>query len=738
MQKSLQLTIYGMHCASCVASVEKMLMAIPGVLSAQVNFSNHLVSLSTNGEVSTAMAISAIEKLGYHAEVIESSAQLMDHVSHEAAQFKPLWIRSLIAFIVGLPLLIDLHWAFLPRITTNSIQWPWMVISLVTFFVLWFCGGHFFRGAWNALKYKQANMDTLVAMGTGVAWLYSTIVVFFPMWIPEMARHVYFETANILVAFILLGNALEQRARGKTSQAIQQLIGLQPKTALLVRDGKEINAPISEVQRGDVIRVKPGEKIAVDGELIEGESYVDESMLTGEPMPVKKKSGDQVSAGTINKTGSFLFQAKRIGKETALAQIIQLVETAQNSKPALAKLADKVASVFVPTVIIIAMLTAIVWAFVAPSPKMAFVLTTSIAVLVVACPCALGLATPISVMVGVGKAAQWGVLIRNGDALQIAKNITMIVFDKTGTLTQGVPTVTDVIAYQMDREAILNVAAILEKHSEHPLGQAIVSAAKKTDGLVKQFQAHEGLGVSGYIDDQKKLIGNVLFMQQHHIDISKAKKAMDEFSAQGKTPVLLATDKELLGVIAIADPIKPDAKQVVNQLHQMHIKVAMLTGDNKNTANAVAKQLGIDTVLAEVLPSDKAEKIKRLQAQNEMVAMVGDGINDAPALAQSHLGCAMGSGTDIAIETADMTLMNNRLITVVNAIRLSRATVRNIKQNLFGAFFYNVCAIPLAAGVFYHLTGWLLNPMIAGLAMALSSVTVVMNANRLRFIKSAA
>ncbi len=732
----VQLAINGMHCVSCVTSVEKALCKIEGVNSVTVNYTQRLARIETQHAIDPQSLINVVVSLGYMAQLVESEQQLAhDHHNTDQQQLQLLWWRSIIAFGVGFPLLIDMHWHWLPNINQPSIQWPWITVSVITLWVLWFCGGRFFRGAWQSLKRFSTNMDTLVAMGTGVAWLYSTVVVVLPMFIPAMARTVYFEAANILIAFILFGNALELKARGKTSEAIHSLIGLQPKTATVIRDGKTIVTSIAAIQLGDVLRVKPGEKIAVDGEVIHGQSSVDEAMLTGEPIPAKKTVGDLVCAGTINKTGSFEFKATKIGKDTALAQIIKLVETAQGAKPKMARLADKIASVFVPAVIIIAIITALVWALVAPAPRIAFVLTTAIAVLVVACPCALGLATPIAVMMGVGKAAQLGILIRNGDALQQAKQLTTVVFDKTGTLTQGAPTVADVEVYAGDKDSLLRMAASIEQHSEHPLAQAIIQATTATLFDATDFVATAGLGVSATVSAQTIFVGNVAFMQQQHINIEQAQTALQQFSKQAKTPVLVAKADTLLGVIAIADPIKQDAKKVIEKLHSLRIRVVMLTGDTENTAQAVAKQLGIDQVMANVLPQDKAQQIKKLQATQQVVAMVGDGINDAPALAQANLGFAMGSGADVAMETADVTLMNNQLLTVVTAIALSRATVRNIKQNLFGAFFYNVCAIPLAAGVFYPLTGWLLNPMVAGLAMALSSVTVVINANRLRFFK---
>jgi Cu+-exporting ATPase len=583
-------------------------------------------------------------------------------------------------------------------------------------------------------------MDTLIALGTGTAWVFSMLVVVFPGIVPSLARHAYFEAAAIIIALINLGQALEMRARGKTSEAIKRLIGLQPKTARVIRDGKEIDIPISEVGLDETIRVRPGEKIPVDGVIIEGHSSVDESMLTGEPMPVEKKTGDEVVGATFNKSGSFLFQAKHIGADTALARIIEMVRRAQSSKPAIGRLADKISAVFVPSVLIIAVLTFLAWFNIGPEPRFSFSLVATMTVLIIACPCALGLATPISIMVGVGKAAEYGILIRNGEALQQAGKLTTIVLDKTGTVTKGQPTVTALVpAAGWDEQKLLAVAASIETGSEHPLAEAIVSAAKAkgiTLSAVSGFEAITGHGVSATMEGKKVLFGNARLMAKHNIDLGDLPKRAEQLAAQAQTPMFLAVADTIAGIVSVADPIKPDSKAAIARLHAIGLKVVMITGDNRATAEAVAREVGLDEVMAEVLPGDKAAKVSGLQTRGEIVGMVGDGINDAPALAQADVGYAIGTGTDVAIESADVTLMRGSLHGVADAIAISRATVRNIKQNLFGAFIYNVLGIPIAAGALYPFTGLLLNPIIAGAAMALSSVTVVSNANRLRWFQS--
>jgi len=598
-------------------------------------------------------------------------------------------------------------------------------------------GGHFFTGAWKAFRHHQANMDTLVALGTGAAWLYSMLVTLFPEAVPSLARHAYFEASATIIAFINLGSALETRARGKTSAAIKRLLGLQPRTARVIREGRELDIPIGEVGLDETIRVRPGERVPVDGVLIDGHSSLDQSMLTGEPLPVERGIGDQVVGGTINRSGSFLMRATRIGADTVLARIVELVRRAQGAKPPLGRLADQVAGVFVPTVLILAVITLLAWYNFGPEPRAGYMLVAAMSLLIIACPCALGLATPISIMAGVGKAAEQGILIRNGEALQRAGQIDTLVLDKTGTLTRGRPALVDLLpAPGWDKEGVLQLAADLEAGSEHPLAQAILEQARE-QGLkprrVKDFQAQAGRGAGARLADGRAgLIGSARLLRENGIDPSAWQETEAAMAAKGQTPIYLAVDNQVAGVLALADPIKADSIEALRRLKSAGLRLVMITGDHRVTAEAVARELGIEEVIAEVLPEEKAQRVQALQASGAVVAMVGDGINDAPALAQADLGFAIGTGTDIAIESADVALMGGHLSGVVYAIAISRATVRNIKQNLFGAFVYNSLALPLAAGALYPFTGLLLNPMIGGAAMALSSVTVVSNANRLR------
>lgn len=619
----------------------------------------------------------------------------------------------------------------LPPLTAQLF---WLPVSLITLATVYYSGGHFYRGAWQALKRGSSNMDTLITLGTASAWIYSTFVVLFISLIPDVAQHVYFETAVMILAFINAGSGLESRAQADTATAIEKLIKLAPKTTTVIRDGQEVETAISKIQVDDLIRIRPGEKIAVDGVIIEGQSHLDESMLTGEAMPISKARNDLVYAGTINKTGSFVFRATAIGEKTALANIIHLVQQAQQSKPSIAKLADRISGIFVPVVISIAILTATLWLMLGPQPKIAFSLTTSMAVLLIACPCALGLATPISVMLGIGRAADHGILIKNADALQLCANITTVVFDKTGTLTQAKPTVVKILPLNHFTEHdILTMAASVEQHSEHPWAKAIIKAAKQQHCHLKpatHFNAIEAAGVQAHIDNKTVLVGNLALLTQHNITPDKELNTAS-FTAKAQTPIYVAISEQLAGIIIITDPIKDEAKTVIAELNQQQINTIMLTGDQQHTADAIAKQLGITQVIAEVKPKHKAEKIRALQQQGEVVAMVGDGINDAPALTQADIGFAIGTGTDVAIESADVSLMAGKLDGVTKAIHLSQITMRNIKQNLFGAFVYNSLGIPIAAGVLYPWLHILLNPMFAALAMAASSLTVVLNASRL-------
>ena len=736
----IRLSVSGMSCAGCVATVEDALRAVPGVTAANVNFAEHTAQVS--GDVAADTLVAAVRKAGYDAAELRGLADEEEKEAAEFAHYRRLLRKAAVAGVVALPLVIgDMLLGLVPMLHDPGGRTFWAVTGVATLAVLIYSGGHFFTGAWKAFRNHNANMDTLIALGTGSAWLYSMVVVAFPDSVPVLARHAYFEAAAVIIALINFGGALEMRARGKTSEAIKRLIGLQPKTARVVRDGVEVDVPIAEVGLDETVRVRPGEKIPVDGVVIEGHSSVDEAMLTGEPLPVEKTPGAEVVGGTLNKTGSFLFQAKRIGKDMALARIIELVRQAQNSKPAIGRLADRISSVFVPAVLIVTVITFLLWYNLGPDPRISFALVTAITVLVIACPCALGLATPISIMVGVGKAAEHGILIRSGEALQRAGQLSVIVLDKTGTVTLGEPRVTRIdAADDWDETGLLRLAASIEAASEHPLAAAVVGSAQArgiAPAAVAGFAATAGGGVCGEVDGRRVCLGNPRFLTAQGI-------AMDDWTARGaamaeqaQTPLYVAVDGAIAGIVGVADPIKPDARDAIAAMHAAGLRVVMLTGDNAVTAQAVARELDIDSVRAEVLPADKAAEVAALQAEGAVVGMVGDGINDAPALARADVGFALGSGTDVAMESADVTLIGGSLFAVLDAIRISRATVRNIRQNLFGAFVYNVLGIPIAAGALYPALGMLLNPMIAGAAMALSSVTVVSNANRLRAWKSA-
>lgn len=737
---SYRFRLSGIHCASCVAKIEKSLKSIQGVFGATVNLADHSAMVQLEEGISPEVVIVAITQLGYGAALDEGTNSETNAPELAEKQYYDVLIRkTLVAALFGIPLFVLGLFGLEPSLQTQMGYWASLLLGALTVSVLAYSGGHIFKGAWKSLGAHTANMDTLIAIGTGIAWLYSMIAILLTQYLPAMAQHVYFETAVIIIALINLGQVLELRARRHTSQAIQRLMKLQPKTARILRDGQEIDVLIETLQLGDLIRVRPGEQIPVDGELTEGSSHVDESMLTGEPLPNEKNIGDTVIGGTLNKNGSFIFKATHVGKETVLAQIIQLVQQAQSSKPALARLADQVSAYFVPTVLIISILTALIWFNIGGEPRISYMLVTAMSVLVIACPCALGLAVPISVMVGIGKAAEYGVLIRHADALQQTGELTTIILDKTGTITQGQPQVTGIYpAHEGDEKRILTWAASLEAGSEHPIAESILKAAKtqQYDLLaISQFQAITGHGINGLIDHQNVWLGNQRLIDAQSIPWGNFKTRADELATAGQTPVFVATDQEILGIITISDPIKSDSKNAIERLKNMGLKVIMITGDHHITANAIAEQVGIHDVMAEILPKDKAVKVKELQAKGEKVGMVGDGINDAPALAQAEVGFAIGTGTDIAIESAGITLMRGSLHGIADAIIISKKTVQNMKQNLFGAFIYNIIGIPIAAGILFPFTGLLLNPMLASAAMALSSVTVVSNANRLRFLK---
>ncbi len=736
-ERTVRLSISGMSCAGCVSSVEEALRAVPGVREASVNLAERTAVVT--GSAPAEALIEAVRGAGYDAAELTGLDDDERKEEQERAHYRRLMRQFVVATAWGAPLLAGAYLDWFPEFETVGGRLFWLATGLVTAAVMYYSGRHFFIGAWKAFRVHNANMDTLIALGTGNAWLYSMGVALFPEAVPAIAREAYYDAAAIIIGFINLGQALEMRARGRTSEAIRRLIGLQPKTARVVREGRELDVPIEEVGLDETIRVRPGERIPVDGVILEGRSSVDESMLTGEPMPVEKGPGDEVIGGTINVSGTFLYQAKRIGRDTVLAQIIEMVRRAQATKPPIGRLVDKVASVFVPVVLIVAVVTFLAWFNLGGEERLSYAVVTSVTVLVIACPCALGLATPISIMVGVGKAAEHGILIRNGEALQRACELTAVVLDKTGTVTEGRPSVTELVpAAGCTEEELLRLAAGVERGSEHPLAHAILEAAAGRGIEVpppEGFEAIAGHGVRARVEGRTVLFGNRRLMEREGVDVSALEARAAELAARARTAMYLAADGRAMGLVAVADRIKPDAAAAIRRMHARGLRVVMLTGDQRATAEAVAREVGVDEVIAEVLPQDKAAKVAELQARGEVVAMVGDGINDAPALAQADVGFAIGTGTDVAIESADVTLMRGSLHGVADAIEISRATLRNIKQNLFGAFVYNTLGIPVAAGVLYPFTGMLLNPILAGAAMAMSSVTVVTNANRLRLFR---
>lgn len=741
LQETEYLRIHGASCASCVSKIEGALHKVDGVKEAVMNLAQSTVSVT--GHATAEAMINAIRAAGYDAESITDSSDqsaLDEKEKADEAYHKRLMREMWIALSLGVPLMIYSLVVEEMTVTTTMERAVWLIVGLLTFGVMFFAGRHFYIGAWKSFANHSANMDTLIALGTGTAWIYSMFVVFFPSLVPEMARHVYFEATAMIIGLINLGLALEIKARGRTSEAIKRLIGLQPKTARVVRHGEEVDIAIEDVQLGDSVRVRPGEKISVDGVVSEGLTAVDESMLTGEPMPVEKAVGDEVVAGTINKSGSILFQVTRVGKDTALAQIIDMVKRAQNSKPPIGRLADVISAYFVPVVMIISVISALVWLNFGPDPRVAFAIVSATTVLIIACPCALGLATPMSVMVGVGKAAEAGVLIRNGEALQTASKVTAMILDKTGTITLGEPAVTDIELVNGNNESkVLRLAASLEAGSEHPLALSIIESAKNRGlevGSVEQFQSVAGHGVEGVVDGHALMFGNEKLMRDRGVDIEQYLPSAQRMASLAQTPMYLAVDDQLAAIIAVSDPIKEDSIEAIKRLQNNGVRVVMLTGDNRATAKAVAERVGITEYFAEVLPDQKSDKVAELQGQGEIVGMTGDGINDAPALALANVGFAIGTGTDVAIESADITLMRGSLHGLADAIAVSKATLSNIKQNLLGAFIYNVAGVPVAAGVLYPFLGLLLSPVIAGAAMAFSSLTVVTNANRLRLFNA--
>jgi len=717
----ITLDLIGMTCVNCAQTIESALRSVDGVVSAGVNFAAEKAIIRYNPEVTTVARLKkAVAGAGYQAVSDDELTRDSEQEARER-QSRKLKLLLIFSFSLAIPTFI-LSMATPFRETVNNLVLL-ALASPVQFFVGW----QFYLGTYKALRNRRANMDTLIALGTSAAYIYSLLVIISP---GTFDGDVYFDTAALIISIILLGRYLEARAKGKTSQAIKKLIGLQAKTANILVDGREVEVPVEEVEVDHIVVVRPGEKIPADGIVVEGVSAVDESMLTGEPMPVDKKEGAAVVGGTINKNGFLKFRATKVGKDTALAQIIRLVEQAQGSKAPIQRLADSVSGVFVPVVIGIAVLTFLIWYSVGGEP-FAFALTAFISVMVIACPCALGLATPTAIMVGTGKGAQNGILIKTAEALEQAYRIKTIVFDKTGTITKGKPAVTDTVALNgFDESEILRLAAIAEKGSEHPLGEAIVEAVREGHQELadpESFESLSGRGVLARIEGKEVLLGNRGLMGESGVDSLPFEEKIQELEEDGKTVMLMSVDRRLAGLIAVADTVKGNYAEAIEQLHQMGIETVMITGDNRRTAQAIAQSVGINKVLAEVLPEDKAEEVRQLQASGQVVAMVGDGINDAPALAQADIGMALGSGTDVAMEAGDIVLVKDDLRDVVEAIRLSRYTIRKIKQNLFWAFFYNTGGIPIAAGVLYPALGLLLNPVIAAAAMAFSSISVVTN-----------
>jgi len=741
--ETVTLKLRGMSCASCANSIEDAIRTVPGVSESNVNFGIEQATVTYDPRKTDLDTIQdAVSEAGYSAFSLQEQTMVTGEDDAEksmrAAESRQLKRKVIVGGALSALIVVGAMSAMLNLPLIRGLDNPWIQLVLATPVLFW-CGGDFFKNAWKALKRRAASMDTLVAIGTGSAYFYSIFATVFPRFFTTqgLTPEVYYEASSVIITLILLGRLFENRAKGQTSDAIRKLIGLQARDARIIRNGRELEVPIQDVQIGDVVVVRPGEKIPVDGEVVDGSSTLDESMVTGESMPVKKQAGDEVIGATINKTGSFKFRATRVGKDTLLAQIVQLVQQAQGSKAPIQRLADRVTGWFVPVVIGVAIATFVIW-FLALG-NLTLALITTVGVLIIACPCALGLATPTSIMVGTGKGAENGILIKGADSLELAHQIQTIVLDKTGTLTQGKPTVTDFLTVNgtanQSELKLLRLAASVERNSEHPLAEAVVRYAQSQEvalGDVQNFEAVAGSGVEGTVSNQVVQIGTQRWMEELRIDSQALREQKSQLEASGKTAVWIAVDGKLEGLMGIADALKPSSVQAVRSLKKLGLDVIMLTGDNQQTADAIAREVGITRVIAEVRPDQKVAQIAALQKEGKIVAMVGDGINDAPALAQAQVGIAIGTGTDVAIAASDITLISGDLQSIVTAIQLSRATMRNIRQNLFFAFIYNIVGIPIAAGILFPFFGWLLSPMIAGGAMALSSISVVTNALRLR------
>jgi len=737
--EEITLTLGGLHCAACVARVERALSAAPGVELALVNLATRQAKVRYNPQATNLEALSSVVKeAGYE---VEGAAREQQPPREPEAEVREFRNRFLVALILSLPVWACMIPPVEPSLGLGHRAMNLILLALSTP-VMFYSGASFFSGAWSAARHRATNMDTLVALGTSAAYFYSAWVTLFPETIAAAghAPAVYYDTALMIITFILLGRWLEARTRGRASEAIRRLFALAPPSARVRRDGVEVEVPLEQVMVGDLVLVRPGEKIPVDGVVMEGSSAVDESMLTGESLPVAKEPKSEVWGATLNQRGFLVFKATRVGQDMVLSQIIRLVEEAQTSKAPIERLVDRVAGVFVPVVIGLAALTFLAWFHWGPEPALTRAIISMVAVLIIACPCAMGLATPTAVMVGAGRGAELGILMRGGEPLERAYRLTTVVFDKTGTLTRGTPQVTDLHAWEgWSADQILALAAALEAKSEHPLAEAVTHAAAVKHLIlpqVEEFQALPGLGVEAKVEGQEVLLGNLTFMAQKQIPTATLTAPHEDHAREGKTAIFLAVSGKPVGLIAAADTLKPGAVQAVKALQEMGLKILLLSGDNRLTVEAVAKSVGITDVLAEVLPGDKAKKVTELQQQGEVVAMVGDGINDAPALAAADVGIALGTGADVAVEAADLTLIRDDLALIPKAIHLSRQMMRIIRQNLFWAFCYNVVALPVAAGVFYPIWGWTLNPALAAAAMAMSSVSVVTNSLRLRRFKA--